>query len=320
MTHVVVTGAAGYIGSRVIREIREQHPGWTVTALDNFYAAKVNEIGDVATSARDILDREGLRFEIEAADAVIHLAALTGVEECEEKDDEAFEVNVKGTANVAWECRKAGVPLVFALSAAVLGQPKDMPVSAASERDPLNWYAQSKVMGEATIERLAHRRYPAHQLMLTNLYGSHVVGGERVTKGTVINFFVERAMQGEPLTVYEPGTQVRNFIHVRDVARAFVSSAEAVIGKWEANRAGATTLAVGTEETLSVMEVAGIVKRAAWARGMDVDIELVENPRGAEATVDHFEIDASRAREKLDWEPQECVRETVAELMDGEVT
>jgi UDP-glucose 4-epimerase len=71
--------------------------------------------------------------------------------------------------------------------------------------------------------------FPAHLFLKSNLYGEHVVDETEVGKLTVINFFVNRALAGETLTVYEPGTQMRNFVRVKDVARAYVRSAERLL-------------------------------------------------------------------------------------------
>lgn len=65
--------------------------------------------------------------------------------------------------------------------------------------------------------------------MISNLYGEHEIDGQMVSKGTVTNFFVDRALEGDVLTVYEPGTQSRNFVHVKDVAQAFVRSGERLV-------------------------------------------------------------------------------------------
>ena len=78
-------------------------------------------------------------------------------------------------------------------------------------------------------------------------------------KPTVINFFVNRALAGESLTVYEPGSQARNFIHVRDVARAYVRSVERLVGQVERGEIGTETYEIASKEDLGVMRVAEIV-------------------------------------------------------------
>ena len=78
---------------------------------------------------------------------------------------------------------------------------------------------------DRALEFFADVAFSAHLSLKSNLYGEHEIEGTEVGKPTVINFFVNRALAGETLTMYEPGTQARNFVHVWDVFRAYVRSA-----------------------------------------------------------------------------------------------
>ena len=315
-THVAVTGAAGYIGSRVVAQLQEAHPDWEVTALDNFYLGDIRDIGDVTVEHVDIRNRDRLVDALDGADVVLHLAAISGVDDCEEKADLAYEVNVVGTNNVAWYCRQTGAAVTFPFSMAVVGDPQSFPITVEHARGPLNWYGRTKLLGEHAIEDFADGAFQAHQFMIANLYGSHELNGRRVSKGTVINFFINRALAGESLTVYEPGTQSRNFIHVRDVADAFVKSAERLADQTAAGETGTEKFEIASDEDHSVMTVAETVQAAASdLLGTDIDIELVENPRAAETLVDEFGVDTTRAAEQLDWESRESVEQTVRDLL-----
>ncbi|QLG28705.1 NAD(P)-dependent oxidoreductase [Halorarum halophilum] len=315
---VAVTGAAGFIGSRVVNLLREHHPDWDVAALDNFYLGQVREIDDVAVEHVDVRNRSELEAALDGADVVCHLAAISGVDDCEDHPDRAYDVNVQGTNNVAWFCRKTGAALVFPFSMAVLGDPESFPITVEDARDPMNWYGRTKVLSEDAIETFADGAFPAHLYLKSNLYGEHEVGGTRVSKGTVINFFVNRAMAGEPLTVYEPGTQARNYIHVKDVARAYVRSAERLFEQLDAGETGVEKYEIASEEDPSVGAVAELVQRlAAEELGRDLEVNLVENPRSAETLVDSFAVDISTAREKLGWEPEFRVEDSVRTLLNA---
>jgi nucleoside-diphosphate-sugar epimerase len=310
---VAVTGAAGYIGSRVLWQLRRDHPDWDLVGLDNFYLGQVREVEGVAVDHVDIRNRERLEMALTGSDVVLHLAAISGVDDCETKPDLAYEVNVQGTNNVAWFCEKTQTPLAFPFSMAVIGDPESFPISVEMERDPLNWYGETKVHGEQVIQTMAQDSFPAHLFMISNLYGAHTIDGQEVSKNTVINFFVNRALAGETLTVYEPGTQSRNFIHVKDVANAFCLSAESLIKK---EKTGAQKFELATGEDPSVMEVAEMVRRVASdEHGLTVDISLVENPRAAETLVDAFEVETRHIRTTLDWEPAESVEASIQELL-----
>jgi nucleoside-diphosphate-sugar epimerase len=316
--HVAVTGAAGYIGSRVVHDLQEHHPDWEITALDNFYLGQVRSVGDVTVDHVDIRNRDRLEAALEGADIVMHLAAISGVDDCQEKPDLAYEVNVQGTNNVAWFCRKHGCGLVFPISMGILGNPAAFPITVDHPRDPMNWYGRTKLVCERAIEDFADGSFPAHQLMISNLYGRHEIDGQTVSKGTVTNFFVDRALAGATLTVYEPGTQSRNFVHVKDVAGAYVRSAERMLEQLAAGETGVEKYEIASDEDPSVMTLAEwVADIAAEERGIDADIERIENPRGNETLVEDFDVDTGRTREQLDWQVDHSVAESIRDLLRG---
>lgn len=313
---IAITGAAGYIGSRIIHQLQKEHPEWEIRALDNFYLGTVREVGDVTVEHADVRDRDRLEAALDGADIVMHLAAISGVDDCDNNPDLTYEVNIKGTENVAWFCRKTGTGLVFPFSMAVLGDPAEFPITADLPRDPMNWYGRSKLLSEQSIRTYAEDAFPAHLLLKSNLYGEHRAGDQRVTKGTVINFFVDRVFSDEPLTVYEPGTQSRNYIHVKDVADAYVRSAEAMLDQLARDETGACAYEIASSEDPSVHTVAELVQEIAEEEaGIETEVSLVENPRSGETLIDKFTVDTTRAQSELGWEPTRTIEETVRDLI-----
>lgn len=303
-TRITVTGAAGYIGSRVVSQLRKTHPEWDITAVDNFYRSQVREIGDVEIEHVDVRHRNELSTALDGSGVVLHLAAVSGVDDCDNSPDLAYDVNVVGTNNVAWHCRKQNAGLVFPFSMASLGDPTEFPITTDLPRDPLNWYGRSKAIGERAIETYAEDAFPAHMYMISNVYGEHEIDGETVSKGTVVNFFVNRALSGQPLTVYEPGTQARNYIHVNDVARAYIRSTEELLEQLKTGETGVERFEIASDEDPSVQAVAEQVAQIAGEeRDIHPDVKLVENPRSAETLVESFAVDTSRIEKQLGWEP-----------------
>ena len=309
---VGVTGAAGYIGGRVVYELQEAHPEWDIVAADNFYKGTTRSVGDIEIEHLDIRNKSGLEATFSDVDVLLHLAAISGVDDCDNDPELTYETNIVGANHVAKLCYEEGIGLVFPASMAILGDPESFPIMLGQSRDPLNWYARTKVLGESTIEGFAPGSFPAHVLVKSNLYGEYTLGADTVSKGTVINFFVGRALEEETITVYEPGTQARNFIHVVDVARAYVRSAERLRTQLEAGDTGVDHYMIASDEDPGVMTVAEMAQRIADEEaGLSPDVELVENPRSGETMVEQFSVDTSKTHEELGWEPTRSVETTI---------
>jgi UDP-glucose 4-epimerase len=99
---------------------------------------------------------------------------------------------------------------------------------------------------------------------------------------------------------------------VKDVARAYVRSAERLVEQLSSGETGTETYEIASDEDMSVMEVAETVRAIARTeRGIDVDVELVENPRRGETMVEEFRVDISRTEEQLGWRVEQSVKRAV---------
>ncbi|WP_290900004.1 NAD(P)-dependent oxidoreductase [Ferroglobus sp.] len=300
---VGITGAGGYVGAGLSAKLMEK--GYEVVMLDNFFNAQVRSVHGQEIIWVDILDRNDLEDHLKDCDIVVHLAAISGVVDCEKYPDKAYEVNVIGTANTAWICRKYGIDMIFASSMAVIGDPKQIPIKSNHPREPLNVYGFTKAVGEEIVRTFSNNSFNALIFVKSNLYGVYELDGEKISKRTVINIFVDRAKKGENLTVHKPGTQSRDFIHILDVIDAYVLAIERMPD-------GFNIVTLGSGESLSVLDIANLVKKIS---PNPIDIKLVDNPRSRETHVENFIVDTSEAEKLIGFKAKRKVEDEIKSLL-----
>jgi len=146
LSRILVTGAAGVVGG-YIGEVFGDH--------DLILTDIVGEVKRL-----DVTEAEAVRSFV--ADAkpkiVVHLAAATDVDRCEQHPDFAFRTNAIGTQNVALACREEGAILVYTSTAAVFGGEKSEPYTEFDNPDPANVYGHSKLAGERIVQTLLDHR------------------------------------------------------------------------------------------------------------------------------------------------------------------
>jgi len=141
---ILVTGASGLLGSRVVRLASEKHEVWAG------YSENPVDVEGVETLRFDITDREHVFRAVREseADAVIHCAAMTNVDDCERLPEKAFAVNGFGTENMAMAAREIGAKLIYVSTDYIFDGSKQGAYSESDEVSPLSVYAKSKLRGE----------------------------------------------------------------------------------------------------------------------------------------------------------------------------
>jgi UDP-glucose 4-epimerase len=230
---ILVTGAAGYIGSVVTERLVGD--GHAVTAIDNLRHGHREAVHPAATFiAADLLDRDWLRGELQGGgyDAVVHLAAEALIDESVRDPGRFFQVNVTGGLNLLDAMAAAGVRrLVFSSTAAVYGEPETLPICEDAPHRPVNAYGESKLAFERALPwyRRAHGLNHV-SLRYFNACGATDRCGERHEPEThLIPIVMEAALGTRPAihlfgTDYDTpdGTCIRDYVHVSDVAEAHV--------------------------------------------------------------------------------------------------
>jgi UDP-glucose 4-epimerase len=231
MAHILLTGAAGFIGSHTTDQLLAG--GHQVTAVDNFRTGRRSNLTRALGSDRFKLHEfdlaaPNLLNELATSvrpDAIIHLAALVSVQESMANPTLNHVLNVSATHVVAEAARLSGVRrIVFASSAAVYGNNEELPLREVSDKNPISPYGAAKLASEALL--LGHGNAFGITVRCHRYFN---VFGPRQDPASpysgVISIFEQRYREGKPVTIFGDGQQTRDFISVHDVARANVIAA-----------------------------------------------------------------------------------------------
>jgi UDP-glucose 4-epimerase len=230
-TRLVLVGGAGLIGSHIIDQL-VRTPVAEIVVIDNFVRGTQANLSDAARSSKvrivegSMTDRALLARELRGADGVFLLASLW-LGECVNDPRSAWEVNTLGTWTVVEACLSAGVQrIVYSSSASVYGNAITTPMTEEHPFNNRTTYGATKIANE----QMLRAAYEQHRLPYVGLRYMNVYGPRMDYRGTYVSVIMkvlDRIFDGEPPVVFGDGTQVYDFIHVTDVARANILAMEA---------------------------------------------------------------------------------------------
>jgi UDP-glucose 4-epimerase len=259
---VLVTGGAGFIGSHLVDRL--VHANHDIIVIDNFSTGTAANLSHsrglpnfqlVRTDVRRI-PRSLLR-RLKRIDRVVHLAALTGVQQSVRDPVSTNEVNVVGTLNVL-EAAKAlkAERIVLASSAAVYGTPRTLPIAEEANLSPISPYGASKAAAELYLGSFEENHgIDGVSLRYFNVYGPRQTASQYAG---VISIFTKRALNQQPLQIFGDGSQTRDFIFVSDVVDATMASLEAT----PENR----TFNIASGKETTIIELAKAIQRITGSR------------------------------------------------------
>lgn len=271
---VLVTGGAGFIGQHVVSALRAHDAEVIVADL------KPHPDPSVRSVVGDLRDPERRDAAVTAGlDAVIHLAAVTSVLRSVEDPAGTYEMNVAVTSGLLELARERKVPrFLFASTNAVTGDVGSDPINERLPLRPLTPYGATK----AAAEMLLSAYCGVYGMQACALRFANVYGPGMGHKDSFVPRLMRAAAAGEGVQVYGDGTQLRDYVHVDDVAQA-------VLLAWQAEHNG--PLIVGSGTSVSVND---LVKAAREVTGAAIPVEHVPAKQGEMPAV-VLDISAARA-------------------------
>jgi nucleoside-diphosphate-sugar epimerase len=228
MSHYLVTGGAGFIGSHLATELVSR--GHAVRVVDSLVTGRrgnLDHLPEVEFMLGDLADPDVARTAVDGCDYVLHQAAIPSVPRSVQDPITSNRANVDATLNVLVAARDAGVRrLVFAGSSSAYGNTPTLPKHEDMPVNPLSPYALQKVVGEQYLK------------MFTTLYGLETVSiryfnvfGPRQDPSSpysgVISVFATALLEHRPPTIYGDGEQTRDFTYVANVVDGVLRACEA---------------------------------------------------------------------------------------------
>lgn len=259
---ILVTGGAGFIGSHLVERLLDLgHHVWT---LDDLSTGRPEFLNKVMTNSHhtfvhdSITNRETIRKLIDNCEAVFHLAAVLGVKNTVENPLKVIEGNIDGTRNILESAYQKRVKVVLASTSEIYGKNDKLPFKEDSDRvlgapSIHRWcYATAKAIDEHMGFAYSEKGLPVTIIRYFNIYGPRQTSSQY---GGVVARFIRAALHNQPIEVYGDGTQSRCFTFIDDAVSGTVASLE--------SRANGLAFNIGSEEPISVQELATAIRRLA---------------------------------------------------------
>ena len=313
--HILVTGAAGFIGSNLAEAFLKK--GYKVSGLDNFSTGKNENIQEIQNQfpefhfiKGDIRDRELLDSIIPGVDIIMHEAALGSVPRSINDPATSIDVNITGTTNVFYAAYKHNVKrVVYAASSSTYGDSKELPKVEHKIGRPLSPYAISKYVNELLAENF-NRIYGLELIGLRyfNVFGRRQ--DPQSTYAAVIPRFVSQLMRHESPTINGDGSFSRDFTYIENVIQANMLAATS-----NSNEALNKVYNVACGAQTSLNELYEIIRTELTQFDQSINKISARYGPSREGDIPHSLASIELARELLGYNPKYNVNQGLKEAI-----
>ena len=301
--HVLVTGGAGFIGSHLSAKLLSL--GAHVTVIDDLSAGDMDRVPKGVNIIEGcITDSALLLSAMQGSDAVFHLAAIASVPLCEADPAWSDKVNLKASLEII---SAANCPVIFASSAAIYGEPVEIPIAENHPISPVGYYGQQKATIDANICSLDSQSTPACALRFFNVYGAGQDPSSQYSG--VLSIFIDRASTGRQITIFGDGEQTRDFIHVSDVVQALLLTGSSLVDDGVSSPAHASAFNICTGSPVTLNEVVDVI--SSHVEG-DVAVSYED---GREGDIKHSSGDSAKLQSTFDWKPETSLTDGLLSLL-----
>lgn len=294
---IIVTGGSGFLGRHLIRAL--------ITAGHRVKNIDLKENPEYPTTIADVRNTARMKTEIINADVVFHLASLIEAGESVKNPAKFIDYNINGTLSVLEAMRHNNIKtFLFSSSAAIYGEPKNIPIKEDDPTMPISPYGMTKLAMEGLLSSYVKAHgFTGAALRYFNLYGPEE---HHIPETHAIPRFIEQITNGRKVTVWGDGKHQRDYVYISDIVKAHLKALNYAIknpGKYH-------YFNLSTQKAVSVIDI----------------IKMLEKAIGKAAIIKHFDerpgdprvltADASKAKEELDWQAKIGIEEGLKKTVE----